>query len=113
MHASVQSHHTLQERRPLEVTPLRCRNFAGTIAIGPPSPTPTQMLAVLSSFPSLVINAPVVQPTGVVVQQVQSPVLAQPLSGAAIFPTSLQADLLDDFGDQEAVKKAQLRAAVR
>ena len=71
------------------------------------------MLAVLSSFPSLVINAPVVQPTGVVVQQVQSPVLAQPLSGAAIFPTSLQADLLDDFGDQEAVKKAQLRAAVR
>ena len=77
------------------------------------SPTPTHMLAVLSSFPSLVINAPVVQPTGVVVQQVQSPVFAQPLSGAAIFPTSLQADLLDDFGDQEAVKKAQLRAAVR
>ena len=45
-------------------------------------------------------------------RQVQSPVLAQPLSGAAIFPTSLQADLLDDFGDKEAAKKAQLRAAV-
>jgi len=69
----------------------------------------------VSAFPSLVINAPVVQPTGLLVQQmrqVQSPAFAQPLTGAAIFPTSLQADLLDDFGDKEAVKKAQLRAAV-
>ena len=71
------------------------------------------MLSLLSSFPSLVINAPVVQaPTGLVVQQMRQAVLAQPLSGAAIFPTSLQADLLDDFGDKEAAKKAQLRAAV-
>ena len=69
------------------------------------------MLALLSS-PSLVINAPVVQPTGLVVQQMRQAVLAQPLSGAAIFPTSLQADLLDDFGEKEAAKKAQLRAAV-
>jgi len=81
----------------------------------PISLTSRTMLSLLSSFPSLVINAPVVQPTGLVVQQmrqVQSPVLAQPLTGVAIFPTSLQADLLDDFGDKEAVKKAQLRAAV-
>jgi hypothetical protein len=77
--------------------------------------TVISMLSLLSSFPSLVINAPVVQPTGLVVQQmrqVQSPALAQPLTGAAIFPTSLQADLLDDEAAAFAAKNAKLRAAV-
>ena len=73
------------------------------------------MLSIISSaFPSLVINAPVVQPAGLAVQQmrqVQSPIFAQPLTGSAIFPTSLQADLLDDEAAAFAAKNAKLRAA--